>query len=299
MGSVMILGAAGMLGHALCRRLVNSPFTPWAAVRSEWSQHPMLHSAIPPDRTIAFCDILDEVKVAGALERARPDVVVNCVGVIKQRAEASDAELSIAVNALAPHRLARLCDRVGAKLIQPGTDCVFSGTKGQYSEDDIPDPPDLYGRTKLLGEVTRPPHLTIRTSIIGWQLSGSEGLAEWFRSQRGKAAQGWTGAIFSGLTTYALADIIVRLIAQHSALSGLYHVAAAPISKFDLLSRMNALNNFGIDLAEVEGLRIDRSLSGERFSAATGMRSPGWDDMLADMALRRSDYDQALTAACA
>ncbi|KPF64295.1 hypothetical protein IP69_18420 [Bosea sp. AAP35] len=294
----MVFGAAGMLGHALCRSLAASRFTPWAAVRTEWSQHPILHGAVATDHAVSFCDVLDEASVVGALERASPDVVVNCVGMIKQRAEAANAELSIAVNALAPHRLARLCDRIGAKLIQPGTDCVFSGNKGQYTEDDIPDPLDLYGRTKFLGEVTRAPHLTIRTSIIGWQLSGSEGLAEWFRSQRGKAAQGWTGAIFSGLTTYALADIIVRLIAQHPRLSGLHHVAAAPISKFDLLSKLNSLNNFDIDLAKVEGLRIDRSLSGEKFSALTGIRSPGWDEMLAAMALRRSDYDQAIAATC-
>ncbi len=299
MVSVMIFGAAGMLGHAICRRLAASPFTPWAAVRSDWSQHPALHGAVARDHAVSFCDILDEASVAGALERATPDVVVNCVGMIKQRAEASNVELSIAVNALAPHRLARLCDNVGAKLIQPGTDCVFSGTKGQYVEEDIPDPPDLYGRTKLLGEVIRAPHLTIRTSIIGWQLTGSEGLAEWFRSRRGKTAEGWTGAIFSGLTTYALADIIIRLIAQHPRLSGLYHVAAAPISKFDLLTKLNALNNFGIDLAKVEGLQIDRSLSGEKFSAATGISTPCWDDMLADMALQRSAYDQAIATTCA
>ena len=187
---VLILGVSGMLGHALCRRLVRSELSVWAAVRTTWDASPGLGRIIGKDRTIEAFDVLDERCAVDAIKRVRPDVVVNCVGLIKQKPEAVDAEQSISINALAPHRLARVCDTMGAKLIQPGTDCVFSGKSGFYAEDDPPDPVDLYGRSKLLGEVTRAPHLTLRTSIIGWQLTGAQGLAEWFRGQRHMSAQG-------------------------------------------------------------------------------------------------------------
>lgn len=290
MERTLILGATGMLGHALCRRLAEFDDDVWATSRSEWRFDPRLRRAIAEDRCVGGCD-LETDDIEAVLSRLRPRYVVNCVGLIKQRPEAADAEQAIALNSLLPHRLARLCDGIGAKLVQLGTDCVFSGARGHYAESDNPDPIDLYGCTKLLGEVARAPHLTLRTSMIGWQLQGREGLAEWFWTRRGKTAEGWTQAVFSGLTTYALADVITAVLSHHVGLFGLYHVAAAPISKYDLLSRLNVATDAGVRLARVEGARIDRSLDGGRFVAATGIAVPGWDAMIEDMARRRRSYD--------
>lgn len=292
MERTLILGATGMLGHALCRRLAaDGGGDVWATSRTEWRRDPRLAKVIPEERCIGGCDLQTPNNVERALHELRPRSVVNCVGLIKQRPEAADTELAIELNALLPHRLVRFCDDAGAKLIQLGTDCVFSGRRGNYSEADIPDPVDLYGRSKLLGEVSRPPHLTLRTSMIGWQLQGHEGLAEWFWTRRGRAAQGWSNAIFSGLTTYALADVIATLLAHHPALSGLYHVAAKPISKYDLLAQLDAATGAAVHLEKVEGPGIDRSLNGERFLAATEIQIPRWDAMIADLATRRADYD--------
>ncbi len=287
MKRVLVVAASGMLGHALCHRLVEAGMTVFATTRGPYAGTPGLAPAIAPEAHLGSCDVRDEARLAAAIAAAAPEVVVNCAGVIKQRRESQDAELTIAVNALAPHRLARLAAEAGARLITLSTDCVFSGRRGLYTENDLPDPPDLYGRSKLLGEVVEAPHLTLRTSIIGWQLAGSEGLAEWFRAQAGRRAEGWTGAVFSGLTTYALSGILATLIERHPALTGLYHVAAAPITKFDLLDRLNRAARLGVDLVRVEGLRIDRSLDGSRFTASTGLKAPDWDEMLREMAEKR------------
>jgi dTDP-4-dehydrorhamnose reductase len=167
-----------------------------------------------------------------------------------------------------------------ARLIHISTDCVFSGHRGYYSEDDTPDPIDLYGLSKLLGEIPTAPHLTLRTSIIGPQLSGSEGLFAWFVAQRGRSVQGYAKAIFSGLTTLAFAGVLDQVIAAPSALHGLYHVAASPISKDALLREINRRLALGVTIARDEGMTCDRSLDGRRFTATSGIAIPDWKEML-------------------
>jgi dTDP-4-dehydrorhamnose reductase len=293
MDRVLVLGAAGMFGHALHRRLSQAPFEAWAALRTKRSANARVERTIAAGRCIEDCDITAEAEMVRVLGDLRPTTVVNCAGIIKQRPEIADTGLAMATNGLAPHSLARLCDNIQAKFVQISTDCVFSGARGGYVESDTPDPVDVYGFSKLFGEVTRAPHLTLRTSMIGWQLEGREGLAEWFLSHADQCAEGWTHSVFSGLTTYALADIVTRIIASQPGLSGLYHVASVPVSKYRLLSMLNNAMNGTIALRRVAGSRIDRSLRGERFLAATGIATPSWASMLADMAGRRRDYDGA------
>jgi dTDP-4-dehydrorhamnose reductase len=277
---VLVVGGNGMLGHQLCRLLPKS-FEVWATFRNVPKQFDFL----PPQRRIGNVTVENIAQVGEILDSVKPDAVVNAVGIIKQRDEAKQAVPSIRVNALFPHQLADLCAERGARVIQISTDCVFSGLRGNYTEDDIPDPVDLYGRTKLLGELNRPGCLTLRTSIIGWQLNTYSSLLSWFAQQHGKTIKGYRKAIYSGVSTSVLATLIGDIIKNHPDLEGLYHVASAPISKFDLLMRLkDALGWDDITIEPEEKFACDRSLNGERFAHATGWHAPDWETMIQGLA---------------
>lgn len=234
-------------------------------------------------------NVLNDIDLERALDIVKPNIVVNCVGIIKQLPDAKYPIPSISLNALFPHRLAKICGKLGIRLIHISTDCVFSGNKGNYVESDISDAYDLYGRTKYLGEVTGNGCLTLRTSIVGRQLSGTSGLFEWFLSQKGKV-HGYRKTIFSGLTTYALAEIIRVLIEGHPTVDGLYHVESEPINKYDLLNRLKNALQLDIDIIPDDSVVIDRSLNSTRFRELTHVYIPAWDEMLDDFVKRVTDY---------
>ncbi len=287
---ILVLGAAGMLGHQLCRSL-NDRFEIWGTFRGDPKEYEPFNF-IPLERAIGYVDVQDLKTVRHALEMIRPDAVINGIGIVKQRDEAKQAVPSIHVNALFPHQLADLCLESGARVLQISTDCVFSGMRGNYTEIDIPDPVDLYGRTKLLGELNRPGTLTLRTSIIGWQLHTYSSLLGWFASQRGRRIKGYRRAIYSGFSTTVLSNLIGDILETRKDLSGLYHVASTPINKFDLLTRLrDAMGWTDITIEPDENFYCDRSLIGTRFSAATGWMSPSWDDMIAGLATEWPIYD--------
>ncbi len=284
---ILILGAKGMLGHMACR-VFGRHHEVHATGRSP---EPPPTAILPPSQYHGSIDTTDEDRPRALLRELRPDVVFNCVGLIKQKGEARDPIVAIETNALLPHRLADACDEIGTKLLQPSTDCVFSGRAGHYRENDLPDPPDLYGRSKLLGEVERAPHLTFRTSIIGRQLQGQESLVEWFTSQRGGRASGYRRAIFSGLTTQALCETLEQLLARDFDLHGLWHIASQPISKLELLSRLNEMLDLSITMEIDDSLVIDRSLNGTAFEQRTGIRVPSWDRMLQQLKEDWGNYE--------
>ena len=205
-----------------------------------------------------------------------PDAVVNCIGIVKQIDAAKDAIASISVNALLPHQLGRICEEAGARLVHFSTDCVFSGRGGPYRESDLPDPIDLYGRSKLLGEIAGAGSLTLRTSIIGRELSSSNGLVEWFLSATGPAVRGYSNAIFSGLPTLALAQCIADVIHERPALTGLYHVSAAPIDKLALLQLLRDAYGRTVEITPYPDVKLDRSLDSTRFRDATGFAPVPW-----------------------
>jgi dTDP-4-dehydrorhamnose reductase len=286
---ILVLGASGMLGHKLCQAAAER-FDAVATFRSA--------SAGQLARALGVADWLAPVlaedigTVRRVLDERRPDVAVNCVGVVKQLAEAKDPVTSISVNALFPHLLARECRGRGIRLIHVSTDCVFSGKQGRHKESDLSDASDLYGRTKFLGEVDAPGCLTLRTSMIGRELHGSHGLIEWFLSQRGKSVRGFRRAIFSGLTTQELSRVICRVIESHPDLEGLYHVAAEPISKYDLLSLIRGVYGLEVRIEPDDSFVCDRSLDGSRFREATGYSAPSWPEMIAAMRDDPTPYGQ-------
>lgn len=280
---LLVLGASGMLGNAVLR---------WFAREPGYQVHGSLRGAAAAARLRVLCpqaqlelgvNVENQDELVRLFARVRPDVVVNCVGVVKQLAQAGDPLSAIPINALLPHRLAALCELAGARLVHVSTDCVFSGTRGGYTEQDLPDASDLYGRSKLLGEVVDAPHaVTLRTSIIGHELDSSHGLVGWFLAQEAPV-RGFTRALFSGLPTVELARVIQQHVLPRPELHGLYQVSSAPISKYDLLKLVAAAYGRTTAIAPDEALVIDRSLNSDRFSAATGYRAEPWDVLVSRM----------------
>ena len=222
-------------------------------------------------------------ELAALLGSVRPSAVVNCIGLVKQLEEASRPASAVALNALFPHQAAAASAEQDARFLHVSTDCVFAGdlpAPGRYTEDDAPDARDLYGLSKLLGEVRAEGALTIRTSIIGWELARASGLLEWLASQAGKPVRGFAEAWFSGLTTRALAGAIEELLVAHPSLEGLYHVASEPINKYDLVVALNEALGLGCSVERAEEPRINRSLDPSRFRAATGIEVPPWPEMI-------------------
>ncbi|MCE7948235.1 MAG: SDR family oxidoreductase [Chloroflexi bacterium CFX4] len=279
---VLVLGATGMLGHKLMQKLPER-FEVFGTTRAMQKAHH--HPEIFKNATLiggVFAEDVDSL--VRAIQLAKPDAIVNCIGIIKQHAEAKDALKSIATNALFPHRLANLCGLMGIRMVHISTDCVFSGRQGNYTEDSVSDAEDLYGRSKYLGEVTTNGCLTLRTSIIGRELGSHYGLIEWFLGQQGKTIRGFTQAIFSGFTTLQLARIIGDILTDFPTLDGLWHVAAQPISKYDLLVQAKGVFNLDVDIQPDSNVVIDRSLDAKRFYALTNFKAPSWDAMLTELA---------------
>lgn len=279
---LLVLGGDGMLGHRVLRAAGESGHEVAATLRQSRQAYAGLG-------LFDGADIFDHVDVR-SLDRLcevfatfRPQAVVNCVGIVKQRPSARDVGLSIEVNALFPHRLARLCRAAGARLIHISTDCVFDGRRGNYHDDDPADATDVYGRTKYLGEVGEEGCLTLRSSIIGFELARKTGLLEWVLAQSG-TVKGFRNAIFSGFTTQEMSRIIMMLLREHPQACGVYQVSSAPISKFDLVSGIARRLKPDLTVVPDDEVRIDRSLDSTRFRSLFAYVPPSWPAMLDELA---------------
>ena len=278
---VLVIGASGMLGNAVTRYFARfASFSVTGTVRSKRSLR-----LFPQDlQPLIVCgiDVDDFATVRELIEEQRPHVVINCVGLVKQLSDVNDPLVALPINSLFPHMLARCCAEFGGRLIHMSTDCVFSGSRGGYLDDDVPDAHDLYGVSKRLGEVDYPNAITLRTSIIGHELNGSRSLIDWFLSQEG-SVKGFSKAIFSGLPTVEIARIIKDYVVPNEGLHGLYHVSAEPINKYDLLSLVADIYQHDTKIIKDSDFEIDRSLDSSRFRAVTGFRPHPWHEMISTM----------------
>jgi dTDP-4-dehydrorhamnose reductase len=285
----MVVGATGTLGHRLCLEW-GDRFECFGTMREPVPE--------PVAELLAATTLIASVtadapeSLRPALEQARPDVVVNCVGAVKQAEAGQQAIPAIRINSLFPHQLAALCREHSVRMVHVSTDCVFSGSRGNYSEDDVPDATDIYGRSKLLGEVAGEGFLTLRTSLIGRELRGALGLLEWLISKRGGTVRGFSRAVFSGFTTKALAAEIAHLIEGHPELDGVWHLAAQPIDKLTLLSMLDDAMQLGIEITPDEDVAIDRSLDSSRLCSVTGRQPRGWDEMVDELAADVTPYEE-------
>jgi dTDP-4-dehydrorhamnose reductase len=290
---VLVLGGEGMLGHKVFQ-VLSKRFETFATFRRHnglWKTYPFYEN-VNSIYTISGVDVMDFDTVVRAFAQVEPDMVINCIGIVKQIKEAKDPIISLSLNSLFPHRLAELCAETKTRMFHMSTDCVFSGRKGNYTEDDIPDAEDLYGRTKFLGEVNREGCLTIRTSIFGRDFTKQSALLEWFLSNRGGTIKGYKNAIYTGFPTQILARIMGDLIMDYPELSGLYQISSDPISKYELLTRINKAMNLDIEIKPDEEYICDLSLDSSKFRNKTGYSIPDWDTMISELAADLTPYDE-------
>lgn len=293
---ILVLGATGMLGHKIFQRLhpafpgtiatMRTPADSAALQRIELLQGADVWNGV---------DATDFDSLSDVLTQASPDFIVNCIGVIKQRAAATDSISNINLNSLLPHRLAALAAGWGGRVIHFSTDCVFSGSRGGYREEDESDARDLYGRSKFLGETQAPNALTLRTSIIGRELAQHRSLLDWFLGQRGKTIGGFQRVIYSGVTTNHLADLVADIIRNHPDLSGLYQVATRPISKYDLLYLLREAYSLEVEITPDETERSDRSMLGQKLYHAIGYTAPSWPELVHQLATDSTPYKSWLS----
>ena len=274
----LVLGASGMIGNAVIRVMSEqSGYEVFGTVRDESIKQ--FFSVRIANNLVAGVDVEQHDALVKVLNQLRPDVVVNCAGLTKHKLEADNPLVAVPINTLMPHRLAKLCELIGSRLIHISTDCVFSGERGEYAESDFADARDVYGKSKALGEVDYPHAITLRTSTIGHELQSAHGLLDWFLSQ-GKYCKGYNRAIFSGLPTIVFAQIIRDIVIPQKELYGLYHVAAKPINKYDLLRLIAKSYEKSIQIVPDSSLVINRSLNADKFHAATGYVAPEWPELI-------------------
>jgi dTDP-4-dehydrorhamnose reductase len=286
---MLILGGTGMLGHKLYQT-TKDPIDSWVTVRGEANSLAKF-SFYCPDRVIGGVEATNLDSVRKAMTIVKPDVLVNCVGIVKQQPLGNDPIACLTINSLLPHQLANLCAEFGSRLIHISTDCVFDGKKGSYTEKDLTNAEDLYGRSKALGETSAPHAITLRTSIIGRELSTGFGLVEWFLSQRGKAAKGFNHAFFSGLTTNELSRVIQSVALEHKDMSGIYQVSTTPIDKHALLELMNTAFETEVTISQSDELKIDRTLNSTLFRSLTNYEPSTWPEMIREIAADSTPYE--------
>ncbi|SVC77075.1 uncharacterized protein METZ01_LOCUS329929, partial [marine metagenome] len=267
---VLILGSSGLIGHQVYNYLKdNSDFS-----LSNISYRRKLNS------DTILLDARSEQNFFNHIRRIKPNYIVNCIGILISEAK-QDSERAISLNAHLPHKLAKLANMMNAKLIHMSTDCVFSGNKkSPYLETDVKDGKDTYAKTKALGEVISENHLTIRTSVVGPEIiNGSEELFHWFMNQSG-VIEGFTKAIWSGVTTIELAKAIKWFINNNTI--GLYQLTnGIPIKKYDLLHLFKKYTNKNIEIAKVDGIFTNKSFVDTR--QEMNYQLPTYDEMIRDM----------------
>lgn len=288
---MVVLGGTGMLGHKLFQSLrARFPGT-ICTTRRDVRQAPFDRvDLLQGDDVISGVNVMDFEQLQRLLAEHKPDYLINCVGIIKQRREAHNAIQSITVNSLLPHKLAEMVQEWGGRVIHFSTDCVFSGNCGGYDEQDVSDADDLYGKSKFLGEVATSNALTLRTSIIGRELEKHQSLLDWFLSQNHKTVKGFARVIYSGVTTNQMAEVVINIIQKNPGLSGLYQVVSHPISKHDLLCLVRDAYQLDIEIVRDETIVSDRSMKGDKLREAIGYVSPPWQKLISNLAEDPTPY---------
>ena len=281
---LLILGGSGMVGHTLIKQLLakHEIFT-ILRNRTDLQSSKFFEKILQKDRCVLIDDINQYENLNNIIKQISPDIIINCIGVIKQRNDIKNTLNMIRINSLLPHILNDICHKNKMKLIHLSTDCVFSGNKGNYKESDNPDPTDKYGESKLLGEINEGTSLTIRTSFIGPELFNKKSLFEWIKSQKNTEIDGFENAIYSGLTTLTFAQVIENIIDKHLDLSGVWQVSSDSISKFELIKMINQKFNLNIKINRNSSFQCNRSLNSSKFKKKTAIKIPSWESMINDL----------------
>jgi len=273
---VLILGSSGLIGSTLYKflRKKNDLVVFGTARNINMGSDTSL---------IGNVDFLNIDNSFNFISEIAPSIVINCVGITKHSMHYNKIGDVSFLNSMLPHFLSDLSNIFNFKLIHISSDCVFDGQRGNYSELDLPDSKDLYGKSKFLGELDgRSRNITIRTSTIGHENLTKYGLLEWFLNQHG-SCNGFSKAFFSGLTTIELANILYKYFIFDDSVSGLYNLAGPKINKFDLLKIIARVYKKDIEIKEDQTFCIDRSLNASKFNNKFGYPVKEWDLMVREM----------------
>lgn len=288
---ILILGVTGMLGHTLFKKMnKNKDFEVFGTTRSKSG----IQDYFSSEELVRIRDGVDADNfetVIRAIASIQPTIIINCIGIIKQLPISKDPLTAITVNAQLPHRLSLVTRTANARLIHISTDCVFDGKKGNYTEEDLSNAEDLYGKTKYLGEVYYSHCITLRTSIIGHELKTNFSLVDWFMSQENEI-NGFTKAIYSGFPTIEIENIISNYVIPNKGISGLYHLSSDAISKYDLLNIIKKVYKKDIKINKFDDFKLDRSMNSDKFKKLTGYNAPSWEQLVENM------YDHVMSDDC-
>lgn len=279
---ILILGGSGMLGHRLWLYLpARFPdiYTTLHKDRNKYDKYNLFNNK---KKVIDNIDAVDFSVVERVLDKIRPDVILNCIGITKRRDEINNMALCINLNSLFPHNLANWGEINKAKIITFSTDCIFDGKTGNYIEENLPSASDIYGKTKALGELRGTNTLTLRSSFIGPELFQGSELLEWFLAQTGPV-KGFKNAIYSGLTTFELCRVVEKILVSYPQASGLYNVSSDPITKFDLLMLIKKEMDLSVEIVPDETFCCDRSLDSSRFRKEFNYIPPSWEVMVQEL----------------
>lgn len=290
---ILVLGVSGMLGHKMLQLLSAQYENVFGTMRGSLSDpRYRVIAQLVPGRVLEGLDLGDARIASELIADLRPEVVVNCVGAIKQRPEAIDPVTSIRLNSVLPHVVANELRPWQGRLIHFSTDCVFSGLKGGYRESDASDATDIYGKSKYLGEPLQGNSLVLRTSMIGRELVHSESLLEWFLSMNHKQVRGYKKHWWSGVTTNHLSGLVGDIIRSHPRLTGLYQVSSGKIAKYDLLCLLRDAYALDVEITPDTEAFCDRSLSGDLFREAIGYEAPPWAQLIEELVKDPTEYDK-------
>jgi dTDP-4-dehydrorhamnose reductase len=283
---IAILGASGMLGSQLFQSSLERGLDVIGIAR-DTENLAKIFSKISANNLVKLNDVKDFFSLEEIIKSINPDYLINCIGIVKQSDLSKNHIESITINSLLPHVLEELGNKLDFKLIHVSTDCVFDGEIGNYKESDSSSANDLYGVSKFLGEVNYGKGITLRTSIIGHEISRNKhGLVDWFLGAS-SPVNGYKKAIFSGLTTYELSNVIFDKVIPLDLPAGTYHVSVDPITKFDLLSLVNEIYCLNKTILPSEELVIDRSLDSSYFRKLVNYEVPCWKHLIEEMKINQ------------
>ena len=275
---IYILGISGMLGSKLFEEFLKKNYKVRGSTRSIPKKFIKYKANI--DLNINVEDI---IKLKRKIIKFKPNIIVNCIGVIKQKILSLEDKNIFYINSIFPHEVYKISNMINSKIIHFSTDCVFDGKKGNYTEDSLPNAEDIYGFSKALGELDFNNSLTIRTSIIGHELQSKNSLLEWFLQLNQNKCYGFTDAYFSGLTTIEIFNFIEKFILKNKKINGIYHLSASKISKFNLLKKISKIYSKKIKIIKNNDLKIDRSLNSKKIKKLVKYKSPSWDNLIKNM----------------
>lgn len=278
---VLILGSTGLLGSTISKYFsIKSNFKCFGTIRKSSDKKKLKYIKNIKLYKVDFNKSRNLKKV---FKMIKPNLIINCIGVVKQVLNKNMNSEIIRINSFLPHHLSELANENNKiRFIHFSTDCVFSGLKGNYSEYDITDAKDIYGVSKMLGEVNYPNSITLRTSIIGHELNTKYSLLNWFLFQK-KSIKGYKNAIFSGLTALEIAKVLEKYIIPNKKIKGIYHLSGKPINKYDLLNIIKKTYKKKIKITPDSKIKTNRSLNSRLFKKVTGYKPPTWNKLIQEM----------------